>query len=1513
MIIESILLQILLMQLPVITEVAVHPVNASACQFVEIYNPTREPITLTGYSVTDGDALDSIMAWDTTTHGTFPGTGLVFGTDVIPPHGIAVVFELDYPTDSVYSIPAGTIILTTGDHTICNGLTASNDPLTLFDAYGTADSNAVSTYGTPVPSDTWEERDDDGLDNIPVDPGEGKSVERFPYDASDSEIAWFASQNGATPGALPGHPPDTVNVACDSVWTIPNAPNAGEVYEIFAIFSCYGTVLPQTGELIIFLDSQGNRTAEPNEVLASWSALDLIPGTVDTLSATSSLEQGWYLPAGVSTVIEDGFHHDDYSCTPICIAGGIDPNITEVMCNPLNEDSDEFIEIYYPGPGIYPLLGSSFTDGDGLDLICSWTGVSLNDPDAVYIPYLPEGNTALILDPEYMDGTQPYDLPESTYVATVENSTLGNGLTGTDPITLYDVTGTTQASVVSTYGTPLQNDDPLLCDDDELDGIPFDPGENFSVERIFTYLPDVEYAWITSPEGGTPGSPCEYSPVTDFSVDTLLITESSSRFRSQDITITAVISNNSTLPASNAEITLFSDMNLDSIAQPSEILQVFYTDSLLPGVTDTVSVNTTVENGGYLFGAAVYHPEDENPANDIRLMSYHSGDMNFVITEVICNPGDEDCDEFVEIFNPGPGMVNISGCSFTDGDAVDIIIPWDESEHGVISDPDAVLSTYLPEDGIILILDSEYAIGNQPYDLPESTYVATTQNTTLGNGFTGTDPVTLYDASGTTQASVVSTYGTPLQNDDPLLCDDDELDGIPYDPGENFSVERIFTYLPDVEYAWTTSPEGGTPGALCACSIATDLAVDTIFAAEPSSRMNIGNVLITAVISNNGTMPVSNAEITLFSDLNSDSTAQPGEILQVFYTDSLIPSTEDTVSINTSIQPGGYLFGASVYHPDDENPSNDIKLNTHYSGRLNLVITEVVCNPSDEDNDEFIEIFNPGPGMLDITGCSFTDGDAVDAIILWDEAELGIIQDSDVLFTPILAESSFAVILDSEYAVGSQPWDFAPGTIIFTTENTTLGDGLTRNDPLTLYEFRGTSRENITSTYGTPIDAEDPLGRDDDGLDEIPFDPGEDNSVQKIDLNEPDIQSNWGVSDDGPTPGAPPPVIIHGIDACALSLACNPPMGAGETSVLLLADITNAGTDSIPSGGLTVYFYGDMNENSYPDENELIDTYVCGPLLPRDTLQADCQWSAVQNEMVLFAIMECSADTFAFDDTTSCIWNSAGDIRLNEIMYSPNPGEPEWVEIVNPTENPVLLTGWTFSDSKTTVEFCPDSISLNPDEYALIVSDSTEFRECWPYVTCRLFQPPDWPALNNTTQQGETWADELSLCDSLGIIVDYVPYDDDWGGGRGISLEKLDVLLQGFDRENWVSCDSTGTPGEPNTCTGSSGTADGDLLEFSPNPFSPDNDGRDDILAIAMNPGSGLYEITLTIYNIQGKPVRELMRDIESESCIIEWDGTTDDGSRLPVGRYIIYLSAREVSGSDFFETCAVVILARPL
>ncbi|MEN8209603.1 MAG: lamin tail domain-containing protein, partial [Candidatus Fermentibacteria bacterium] len=961
---------------------------------------------------------------------------MILGTDTIPPFGFALLFELDYPDAPVYDIPAGTLILTTADHSICNGLAASSDPLTLFNPQGTADSNAVSTYGTPLPSDIWQNRDDDGLDDIPFDPGENRTAERFPWTSPDQEAYWSAGPEGGTPGSHAQAPPDTLNISCDSVWTIPEEPLSGEIFQLNASFTCTGNTSPSSGTLVLFLENQGDSLASPDEILAEYSATVLQPGYTDVFTTSLSLEQGWFLPSAAADVPMDEYPEDDFASSVLAVGGGIDPVITEVLCNPLDEDQGEFLEIYYPGPGIFSLCGCSFTDGDALDIVCEWYGIPLSDPDALYGCCIPSGHYGLIMDPEYTVGLQEYDLAESTFVFSVENTTIGNGLTATDPLTLYSMNGTAQINVLSTYGTPLQFDDPLLCDDDGLDGIPFDPGEFHSVQRKSSELPDEEYCWAVSPEGGTPGCPAVFTDTTDAAVDSLILTPSQPD-PGQPLEISAIVSNCGTSAACGLEVTIFIDSNADSLPQPDEICCFCTTDSLYPGETETVSVtlNTPV-SGYYLAAAAVYLPGDMVPENDVLLTSFRSGE------------------------------------------------------------------------------------------------------------------------------------------------------GVP------------------------------------------------------------------------------------------------------------------------------------------------------------LVVTEVLCNPSSEDHDEFIEIYYPGPGVFDISGCRFTDGDALDEIVCWNN-EIGILQDPDAVESSYLLQGCYGLILDREYTDGTQPYDFPAGSVIFTTGNTTLGDGLQQNDPVTLYASSGTASIDVMSTYGTPLDNDDPLSRDDDGLDGIPFDPGEDNSVQRKHPEEPDHENNWFASPEGPSPGSPSPAIIEGVNGSAAGMECVPPMGPGGEMIDILAAFTNSGTDTIPSGSMTVYFYEDTDESGTPSSAEMINSYLCGPVAPGDTILTDCEWNSCSGEMYLIALAVCQDDSIPADDTTSCDWNSPGPVIINEIMYSPSPGNPEWVEIVNRSSNPVRLTGWTFEDSRDRFVFCTCSMTLQPDSFAVLVSDSSAFRTVWPDVQCPLLQPAGWPVLNNNTQQGMEWADIL--------------------------------------------------------------------------------------------------------------------------------------------------------------------------
>ncbi len=184
-----------------------------------------------------------------------------------------------------------------------------------------------------------------------------------------------------------------------------------------------------------------------------------------------------------------------------------------------------------------------------------------------------------------------------------------------------------------------------------------------------------------------------------------------------------------------------------------------------------------------------------------------------VITEVLsnCLVGEEDCNEFIELYNYGNSSVDVYHFIFTDGDSADYIRIW-EPDAGVINDPDIITeTTTIPPKGFAVILDQQYDEGNQPYDFPVGTIALTTMNSALGNGLSEDDPITLFDDQEIfTQDYVVDTFGTPIREEG-LALHDDGLDGIPFDPGEGKSLERIHLALPDSEDNWRVL-DSPTPG-----------------------------------------------------------------------------------------------------------------------------------------------------------------------------------------------------------------------------------------------------------------------------------------------------------------------------------------------------------------------------------------------------------------------------------------------------------------------------------------------------------------------------------------------------------------------------------------------------------------------------------------------------------------------------------------------------------------------------
>lgn len=293
---------------------------------------------------------------------------------------------------------------------------------------------------------------------------------------------------------------------------------------------------------------------------------------------------------------------------------------------------------------------------------------------------------------------------------------------------------------------------------------------------------------------------------------------------------------------------------------------------------------------------------------------------------------------------------------------------------------------------------------------------------------------------------------------------------------------------------------------------------------------------------------------------------------------------------------------------------------------------------------------------------------------------------------------------------------------------------------------------------------------------------------------------------------------------------------------------------------------------------------------------------------------------------------------INEIHFDPEQGsiasitdQPDFVEIYNPGTNPIDLTGWSITDRPTAAgkvnqyKFAPDGYpnTLLPGQYAVITPENTadfpnsrlkkfyRFLDTLTNVKVFIVKKYKVFSLNNDN-------DLLRLLDRSGAVVDSVDYISSWHNPflkstKGISIEKYHPLMESNRSSSWSSCSETvygATPCKVNSIYVNPGRSL-EQLGVSPNPFSPDGDGRDDILTIRVNLPAGAYQMSVKLYNLTGREVRTLANGTAAgPTSYFEWNGLDEGRSPLPAGQYLIKVEAGTASG-ERYRAEKTIVLAR--
>jgi hypothetical protein len=356
------------------------------------------------------------------------------------------------------------------------------------------------------------------------------------------------------------------------------------------------------------------------------------------------------------------------------------------------------------------------------------------------------------------------------------------------------------------------------------------------------------------------------------------------------------------------------------------------------------------------------------------------------------------------------------------------------------------------------------------------------------------------------------------------------------------------------------------------------------------------------------------------------------------------------------------------------------------------------------------------------------------------------------------------------------------------------------------------------------------------------------------------------------------------------------------------ATVANAGLGVGRSDHFTLL----IRAKALDDGRPLLRMAIPSSLAPGDTAVLDAAWECpAEGGVVIEASLLFDGDQDTTGNRAGLLLRvGAGPAVVNEIMYDPNGGG-EWIEIFNRSPGYLDLGGWSVIDRAAGRITLPSHAVLPPGGYIVVAEDSVSLTQSFPGVN------PDsvigsysgrWPPLNNSDGPDGT-ADVITLTDSGALLSDRMIYREGFGGGRGISLERVRADLVGGRPDNW--CPSGGweggTPGRSNSVRAGVVTGRG-VLGVEPNVIN--TKGRAGRAMVNYSLPFRPAKLTLAVYSMRGREVVRLMdRTGGPSKGTVLWDGRGTGGEVLAAGAYVVLLVADGESGQN--STAKVVAVVK--
>jgi hypothetical protein len=282
-----------------------------------------------------------------------------------------------------------------------------------------------------------------------------------------------------------------------------------------------------------------------------------------------------------------------------------------------------------------------------------------------------------------------------------------------------------------------------------------------------------------------------------------------------------------------------------------------------------------------------------------------------------------------------------------------------------------------------------------------------------------------------------------------------------------------------------------------------------------------------------------------------------------------------------------------------------------------------------------------------------------------------------------------------------------------------------------------------------------------------------------------------------------------------------------------------------------------------------------------------------------------------------------GDIVLNEVLSHPFPEGSPFIELLNLSDKVLNLEELAFlvADTGETVSSADVKILISspylifPDEYTVVCKSRNNIIS--NYITPNpnhFLEMTSFPSMNYGAGQ------VILLRSADEMIIDQMVYRENMhypllGSTIGVSLERIRPDKLSLDPMNWHSASGIvgyATPAYRNSQTLDPGE-ETTMISINPEVFSPDNDGKNDVMTIQYNLDRQGFQGSVIIFDSRGRMIRQLIsNELVGQHGELLWDGISEDRRKPPLGIYLIYMEFVHPDG-EVKRLKKTVVIAEPL